>query len=395
MKKTIKDIQLTNKRVIIRVDFNTPIKNGIIQSNERIVAALDTIKYAIDQNAKVILLSHLGRVKTEEDKISKSLLPIANELSRLLNKSVLFSPVSSGSLLEQAVSQMDYGQVLLVENTRFEDLNEKSESKNAPELGEKWASLADVFINDAFATAHRSHASNIGISLRVKESGVGMLVEKELNAFDTAFSKETKPFIAIVGGAKVKDKISYLTKLSQKADEILIGGAMAYTFLKAKGFEIANSLVENDQIEFATKLMAESKAKFIIPVDNAMVNSFDDNVASISKDENVEKGKMGIDIGPKTIDLYKKHIANAKLIYWNGPLGVFEKEFGEEGTRAIGNAIVSSGAYSIIGGGDTISASEKFGFKDKITHVSTGGGASQQYLLDRELPAINAIQDKL
>ncbi|AIA29443.1 phosphoglycerate kinase [Mycoplasmopsis californica] len=394
MKKTIKDINLNDKKVVIRVDFNVPIKDGIIQSNERIIAALPTIKYAIENNAKIILLSHLGRIKTEEDKAKKSLKPVAIELARLLGHKVYFAPQTSDQTLVEAVDNLKNGEVLLVENTRYEDLNEKAESKNASWLGEKWVSLADIFINDAFATAHRSHASNVGISSRVNESAVGLLVEKELNAFDTAFAGDIHPFVAIVGGAKVKDKISYLTKLSQKADKILIGGAMAYTFLKAKGFEIAKSLVEDEHIEFAKELMATSKAEFIIPLDNAMVENFDATQPSYSKDQNVEKGKMGIDIGPKTIDLYKKHLATAKLVYWNGPLGVFELPFGEAGTREIGLAMVSSGAYTIIGGGDTIAASEKFNFKDKINHVSTGGGASQEYLLERSLPAIEAIQDK-
>lgn len=394
MKKTIKDINLNDKKVVIRVDFNVPIKDGIIQSNERIIAALPTIKYAIENNAKIILLSHLGRIKTEEDKAKKSLKPVAIELARLLRHKVYFAPQTSDQTLVEAVANLKNGEVLLVENTRYEDLNEKAESKNASWLGEKWASLADIFINDAFATAHRSHASNVGISSRVNESAVGLLVEKELNAFDTAFASDIHPFVAIVGGAKVKDKISYLTKLSQKADKILIGGAMAYTFLKAKGFEIAKSLVEDEHIEFAKELMATSKAEFIIPLDNAMVENFDATQPSYSKDQNVEKGKMGIDIGPKTIDLYKKHLATAKLVYWNGPLGVFELPFGEAGTREIGLAMVSSGAYIIIGGGDTIGMSEKFNFKDKINHVSTGGGASQEYLLERSLPAIEAIQDK-
>ncbi|TQC51451.1 phosphoglycerate kinase [Mycoplasmopsis mucosicanis] len=394
MKKTIRDIDLNNKKVIIRVDFNVPIKNGIIQSNERIVAALDTIKYAIDNNAKVILLSHLSRIKTEEDKASKSLKPVALELEKLLNHKVIFVPFTSGEGLKKAVDAMQNKDVVLVENTRFEDLNEKAESKNASWLADQWAALGDVFINDAFATAHRSHASNVGISSRIAETGVGFLVEKELKAFDDAFSKDTKPFLAIVGGAKVKDKISYLTKLSTKADEILIGGAMAYTFLKAKGIEIGKSLVEDEYIEFAKELMEKSTAQFIIPQDHAMVNNFEDTTWTYSNSFDIDKDKMGIDVGPKTIKLYEKHIANAKLIYWNGPLGVFEKEFGEAGTKAIGLALASSQAYTIIGGGDTISASEKFNFKDKINHVSTGGGASQEYLLEHHLPAIDAIQDK-
>ncbi|MBU4690109.1 phosphoglycerate kinase [Mycoplasma sp. ES3157-GEN-MYC] len=393
MKKTIRDVELKNKNVVIRVDFNVPIKNGIIQSNERIVAALETINYAIKSNAKVILLSHLSRIKTEEDKLKKSLFPIAQELSKLLNKKVFFVPETRGEMLKKAVQKLEPGQVMLVENTRFEDLNDKAESKNSPELGQEWAAIADVFINDAFATAHRSHASNVGISTRVPVSAVGLLVEKELNAFDTAFAGDTHPFVAVVGGAKVKDKISYLTKLTQKADKVLIGGAMAYTFLKAKGFEIANSLVEDDQIDFARDLMANCKCEFILPLDNAMVTSFEEGKVSYSKNQNVTKGHMGIDVGPKTIKEYEKHLSNAKLVYWNGPLGVFELPFGEAGTSAIGNAMVNSNAYTIIGGGDTISASEKLGFKDKINHVSTGGGASQQYLLDHELPAINAIQD--
>ncbi|WP_029608707.1 phosphoglycerate kinase [Mycoplasma simbae] len=394
MKKTIKDINLNNKKVLIRVDFNVPIKNGIIQSNERIEAALQTIKYALAQNAKVILLSHLSRIKTYEDKAKKSLQPIALELAKLLGQKVYFSAATSDDTLKDAINQLQPGEVILVENTRYEDLNDKAESKNAAWLGQKWASLADVFINDAFATAHRSHASNVGISQNITESGVGFLVEKELNAFDSAFASETKPFVAVVGGAKVKDKISYLTKLSQKADQILIGGAMAYTFLKAQGYQIGKSLVEDDQIDFAKELIANSKAQLFFPLDHALVNNFEDVEPTYSQDQNIAKDKMGIDIGPKTIDLYSSIIAQAKLIYWNGPLGVFELGFGEQGTKSIGQAIVNSNAYSIIGGGDTISASEKFGFKANINHVSTGGGASQQYLLEHSLPAIDAIQDK-
>ncbi|QBF34538.1 phosphoglycerate kinase [Mycoplasmopsis phocirhinis] len=394
MKKTIKDIELKNKNVTIRVDFNVPIKNGIIQSNERIVAALDTIQYALKNGAKVILLSHLSRVKNNNDLNTKSLLPVANELARLLNKKVHFSNSSSGSNLHQAVKNLNFGEILLVENTRFQDLNDKAESKNAPWLAQQWAQFSDVFINEAFATAHREHASNVGISSRVKESGIGLLIEKELNAFDLAFANEYCPFVAVVGGAKVKDKISYLTKLSQKADKILIGGAMAYTFLKAQGFEVANSLVEDDQLDFATNLMQASTAKIVLPLDNASVTSFVDVEWVYSLDQNVALGREGIDIGPKTVELFKRELQDAKLIYWNGPLGVFEKDFGSFGTREIGLFIAQSNAYSIIGGGDTISASEKFNFKHQINHVSTGGGASQQYLLERYLPAIESIQDK-
>ncbi|QNM93818.1 phosphoglycerate kinase [Mycoplasma sp. Pen4] len=394
MKKTINDLQLNDKKVLVRVDFNVPVKDGVISSNKRIVAALPTINKIINDGGKAILFSHLGRIKTTEDLASKSLRPVAVELARLLQRPVIFVPETRGSLLENAVANMQPGDVLLVENTRFEDLNDKAESKNNPELGAYWASLGDVFINDAFGTAHRAHASNVGISANIKESALGYLMEKEVNSLNKVITNPEHPYVAIIGGAKVSDKIQVIENLVKIADKIIIGGAMAYTFMAAKGETTGTSLVEKDYIELAKEFLAKYADKVVLPIDHACAKGFEDVEPSI-QEGNIQDGWMGLDIGPKSIELIQKTLENAKTVVWNGPMGVAEFVNFQKGTLAVCESVAKlKGAYTVVGGGDSVAAVEKLGMEDKFTHVSTGGGASLELLQGLELPAVAAVQDK-
>ena len=393
-KKTIDQLELKGKKTIIRVDFNVPIKDGIIQSDKRITAALPTIKKAIKEGAKIILLSHLGRISSEEDKKKNDLAPIAKNLSEKLNKEVKFIPVTKGIKVEQAINEMSNGDIIMLQNTRYEDLNNKSESKNSPELGKYWASLGEVFINDAFGTAHRAHASNVGIALNIKESAVGYLIQKELEMLGKGLDHPAKPFIAIIGGAKVSDKIAVIENLLKKADKILIGGGMSYTFAKAEGYSIGTSLIEEDYVEMAKKFLIEGKDKIILPVDHAISKSFADNERRMSEGFDIPEGQMGLDIGDKTIKLFVKELQGAKTVVWNGPMGVAEFENFKQGTESIARTIANQpGVFSIIGGGDSAAAAIKLGFENKFTHISTGGGASLQYMEGKPLPGIDAIQN--
>ena len=396
MKKTIKDLELNNKTVLIRVDFNVPMKDGVITDDNRIVQALPTIKYALEHNAKVVLFSHLGRIKEEKDKETNSLRPVAKRLSELLKKEVQFIPETRGEKLESAIKALKQEEVLMFENTRFEDLDGKKESKNDPELGKYWASLGDLFVNDAFGTAHRAHASNVGIASNIKESAVGFLMEKEIKFLSEAVDNPVRPFIAILGGAKVSDKISVIENLLPKADKILICGAMAYTFYKALGYNVGTSKCEDDFVEFAKGLLEKGKDKIVLPVDNVVSQEFKEDAKSKTVDcDKIPEGYMGLDIGKKTLKLFEDVLKGAKTVVWNGPAGVFEfKEFAK-GTNGICKILASlKGATTIIGGGDSASAAINLGFEKKFTHISTGGGASLEYLEGKDLPGISAIEDK-
>ncbi|WP_416321951.1 phosphoglycerate kinase [Mycoplasmopsis felis] len=394
MKKTINDLKLKGKKVLVRVDFNVPLKNGVITSTKRITAALPTIQKISNEGGKVILLSHLGRVKTQEDLVSKSLKPVAVELSRQLNKPVIFVPETRGIVLEKAIKDMEFGDVLLVQNTRYEDLNEKAESKNSEELGKYWASLGDVFINDAFGTAHRAHASNVGISKNIKDSALGYLMEKEVSSLEKAIKNPEHPYVAIIGGAKVSDKIQVLENLAKIADKMIIGGAMAYTFLKAQGKKVGTSLVEDEFLGLAKEFLTKYSQKVVLPIDHATATEFKD-VTPVIQENEIKDGYMGLDLGPKSIELVKETLKNAKCVVWNGPMGVAEFENYKEGTLAVCKSISQlKDCYTVVGGGDSVAAVEKLGMEDKFSHVSTGGGASLELLQGLELPAVLAIKDK-
>ena len=389
--KTIKDINIDNKKVIIRVDFNVPIKEGKIVDDTRIVGALKTIKYCIDRNCKVILLSHLGRVKEEADLAKNDLSPVAKRLAELLEQDVLFCEKTRGEELEEIVASMIGKDVLLVQNTRYEDLDGKKESKNAPELGAYWASLGDVFINDAFGTIHRAHASNVGIASNI-ESAVGFLIEKEMNALSVLENPE-HPFVVILGGAKVADKIGIIENLVTKADKILIGGGMAFTFLKAKGYEIGKSLLDEENIEFCKNILAQYEDKIVLPVDFAVTNEFtNDEEYRVKVATDLATDEMGLDIGPETLELYESILNDAAIVIWNGPLGVYEFEKYKKHTNDLLDYIVTNNIKAILGGGDIVAAATTAGYKEKVYHASTGGGATLEYLEGKTLPGLEAIK---
>lgn len=398
MKKIITDLNLKDKKVLMRLDFNVPMKDGKITDENRIVAALPTIKYALENGAKVIAFSHLGKIKTEEDKASKSLKAVATRLSELLNKEVKFIPTTRGAELEEAVSTLKAGEILMFENTRFEDIDEKKESKNDTDLGKYWASLGDIFINDAFGTAHRAHASNVGIAQNIgeKNSAVGFLVEKELKFLGEALDNPKRPLVAILGGAKVSDKIGVIENLLVKADKILIGGAMMFTFLKAQGKNIGTSLVEDDKLELAKSLLDKANGKIILPVDTVVSEEFknDSNYSTVNVDS-IPSNKMGLDIGEQSVKLFNEYIANAKTVVWNGPMGVFEMSNFAKGTIGVCESIAKlQNALTVIGGGDSAAAAISLGYADKFSHISTGGGASLEFLEGKILPGIEAISNK-
>lgn len=393
MKKTIKDYDLHGKRVIIRCDFNVPMKDGKITDDTRIQAALPTIEYAINESAKVILMSHLGRVKEEKDLVKNDLFPVAQRLSNLLNQKVLFCKATSGSELKDAVDGLKDGEVLLMQNTRYEDLNGKKESSNDPELGAFWASLGDIYINDAFGTAHRAHASNVGIASHLP-NGIGFLIEKELNHLDSLKNPE-RPYVIIMGGAKVSDKIKVIENLAPIADKIMIGGGMAFTFLKAKGIDIGKSLLEEDSLEFCQKMIATYGDKLVLPVDVNVTTEFSEETPHhICKVSEIGADEMAMDIGPETIAMMKEVLANAKTVFWNGPLGVYEMKEYQKGTNELLKTIANSSIHSVLGGGDIVAAASELGFKDKVSHASTGGGATLEFLEGKELLGIAIIQEK-
>ncbi len=393
MKQNLKNTNVENKIVLVREDFNVPFKDGVISDDNRIVAAKETIDYLISQKAKTVIFAHLGRVEQESDKEGKSLEPVAKKLSQILNQEVIFVNKTRGKELEDAIANMQYGDVLLVENTRFEDIDGKKESKNDPELGQYWASLGDVFVNDAFGMTHRAHASNEGIASYIKESCVGFLTEKELKMLGKGLDNPQRPFIAIIGGAKVSDKIGVIENMLDKADKIIIGGGMAYTFFKAQGFSIGSSLIEEDKVKLAKSFLEKGKGKIILPIDNACSKSFTNTEPIFTEDQNVADGHMGLDIGPKSITNFQKTLKGAKTIVWNGPMGVFEFDNFAKGTIAVCESIASlDDAFTVIGGGDSAAAAIQLGFKDKFSHISTGGGASLNYMEGKELIGLKSTK---
>lgn len=389
--KTIKDMNLENKKVLIRCDFNVPMKEGKIVDDTRIVAALPTIKYCLEQHTKVVLFSHLGRIKEESDLEKNNLAPVATRLEELLDKKVTFINKTRGEELETAIATMANQDIILVQNTRYEDLDGKKESKNDKELGEYWASLGDIFVNDAFGTIHRAHASNVGIASNL-DSCIGFLIEKELNALKE-LDNPAHPFIVVLGGAKVADKIGVIENLVKKADRILIGGGMAFTFLKAEGYQIGSSLLDEENIEFCKKIIEEYPDKIILPVDVAVTTEYTENEPYKVKDINeIDYNEMGLDIGPKTEKLFESYLKDAKIAVWNGPLGVYEFTKYKQGTDHLLQYVVDNNIKIILGGGDIVAAASTSGYKDKVYHASTGGGATLEYLEGKTLPGLEAIK---
>ncbi len=393
MKKTITDFDLKGKKVIIRVDFNVPMKEGKILDDNRVRESLPTIQYALSHGAKVILLSHLGRIKTESDLKGNSLEIVAIDLEKLLGKKVTFLHTNIGTEVEEKVNHLKEGEILLLENTRYADLDGKKESSNDLELGKYWASLGDIFINDAFGTIHRSHASNVGIASHLP-NGIGFLVEKELKAL-SSLNKPESPYIVILGGKKVSDKLGVIKNLVTKADKIIIGGAMAFTFLKAKNLEIGKSLVEDDFIPFCKEILANYSHKIILPIDVIVSEKIEENSNSINRlVSDIQENEIGLDLGPETIELIKQNLAEAKTVVWNGPLGYYEIEKYQLSTKEILKYLTEKKIYTILGGGDIVAASSKLGYQDKISHASTGGGATLEYLEGKQLPGLEVIENK-
>ena len=396
-KKTVRDIDLKGRRVLMRVDFNVPMMDGEITDENRIVAALPTIEYILKAGGQLILLSHLGRVKTEEDKVKNTLAPVAQRLSTHLGQDVVFVPETRGKAVETAVQALNDGDVMMIENTRHEDLKGKKESGNDPELGAYWASLGDVFVNDAFGTAHRAHASNVGIANNMKEVVAGFLLEKEIKFIGDTIENPERPLVAVLGGAKVSDKINVIKKLLDVADYVIITGAMAYTFYLAQGHEVGTSLVEADKLDLAHELLALGKDKLVLGQDVVTAKDFDkDSERNIRDKSAIPSDEMGMDVGPKTLENYFKYVEKAKTVIWNGPLGVFEFPRFAEGTKGFAQKLadLNESVTTIIGGGDSAAAVIQFGLADQFAHISTGGGASLEYLEGKVLPGIACVHDK-
>ncbi|ARJ51304.1 phosphoglycerate kinase [Staphylococcus lutrae] len=394
-KKDVTNVELKDKVVLVRADFNVPMKDGEITNDNRIVQALPTLKYIIEQGGKVVVFSHLGKVKEESDKAKLTLAPVAQRLSEKLGQSVQFIPETRGEKLESAIKALNSGEVLMFENTRFEDVEGKKESKNDSELGRYWASLGDIFVNDAFGTAHREHASNVGISTHL-ETVAGFLMEKEIKFIGGVVEHPKKPVVAILGGAKVSDKIGVIENLLKVADKVLIGGGMAYTFLKAQGKEIGLSLLEADKIDFAKDLLERASDQIILPVDAKVAKEFSNEAQITTVDINeIPEDQEAMDIGPATVARFKEELQGAETVVWNGPMGVFEFSNFAQGTIGVCEAIAElKDAITIIGGGDSAAAAMQLGFEEDFTHISTGGGASLEYLEGKVLPGIKAIADQ-
>ena len=393
-KKIVSDLNVKGKKVLIRVDFNVPMKDGVITDDTRIRAALPTIEYVVNHGGKAIVFSHLGRVKEEADLAKNDLTVVAKRLESLLNKPVNFVNATRGKALEDAASKLGEGEILMFQNTRYEDLDGKKESKNDPELGKYWASLGDVFVNDAFGTAHRAAASNVGIAANVSETAAGFLLEKEIKYIGGAVDEPVRPYIAILGGAKVSDKIGVIEALCEKADKILIGGAMMFTFLKALGKNIGASKCEEDKLDLAKELLAKAVSKLVLTVDTVCAKEFADVPGTVKSVDALAADDMGLDIGPKTLELFASVLAGAKTVVWNGPMGVFEMKNYAAGTIGVCELLANlEGANTIIGGGDSAAAAESLGYADKMSHISTGGGASLEYLEGKVLPGIACVDE--
>lgn len=392
MKKTVRDYNLNSKKVIIRCDFNVPMKDNKIIDDNRIRESLETILYCINHNAKVILLSHLGRIKTKEDLEKNSLKPVATRLSELLKRKVTFIPKTRGKEVEEIVANMNPKDVILLENTRFEDLDGKKESTNDIELGKYWASLGDIFINDAFGTIHRSHASNVGIASNIP-NGIGFLVEKELKHL-SKLENPNRPYAVILGGAKVSDKLGVIENLITKADYMIVGGAMAFTFLKAEGYETGKSLVEDDFVSNCKELLKKYPNKIILPKDVVVAKEIGENQESITKKiTDLSNDDIGLDLGTNTINYLKEILKNVKAVVWNGPLGYYEIEKYQQATKEILKFLTENNIETILGGGDIVAASQELGYKEKVSHASTGGGATLEYLEGKKLPGLEIIEE--
>ena len=400
-KLTVDDIDVKGKRVLCRCDFNVPLKNGVITDENRLVAALPTIKKLIADGGKVILCSHLGKVKTEEDKPSKTLAPVAVRLSELLGQEVKFAadPEVVGPNARAAVAEMKDGDVILLENTRYR----AEETKNGDAFSQDLASLADVFVNDAFGTAHRAHCSNVGVTKYINGPHVvGYLMQKEIQFLGQAVENPVRPFVAILGGAKVADKLNVISNLLEKCDTLIIGGGMAFTFTKAQGYEIGSSLCDETKLDYCKEMIAKAEQlgkKLLLPVDAVITDHFPDPIdgpidTEVVDIDKIPAGKMGMDIGPKTAELYAEAVKSAKTVVWNGPMGVFENPTLAAGTKAVAKALADTDATTIIGGGDSAAAVNQLGYGDKMSHISTGGGASLEFLEGKELPGVAAADDK-
>ncbi len=400
-KLTVDDIDVKGKRVLCRCDFNVPLKNGVITDENRLVAALPTIKKLIADGGKVILCSHLGKVKTEEDKPSKTLAPVAKRLSELLGQEVKFAadPEVVGANARAAVAEMKDGDVILLENTRYR----AEETKNGDAFSQDLASLADVFVNDAFGTAHRAHCSNVGVTKYINGPHVvGYLMQKEIQFLGQAVENPVRPFVAILGGAKVADKLNVISNLLEKCDTLIIGGGMAFTFTKAQGYEIGSSLCDETKLDYCKEMIAKAEQlgkKLLLPVDAVITDHFPDPIdgpidTEVVDIDKIPAGKMGMDIGPKTAELYAEAVKSAKTVVWNGPMGVFENPTLAAGTKAVAKALADTDATTIIGGGDSAAAVNQLGYGDKMSHISTGGGASLEFLEGKELPGVAAADDK-
>ena len=396
-KRTVKDLDVRGKKVIVRVDFNVPLKDGKITNDNRIQAALPTINYLIESGARIILMSHLGKIdhkdpeKKEAGMKKNNMAPVAARLAEVVDTKVTFVPVTRGPELEEAVAALNDGEIVLIQNTRYE----KGESKNDPELAAYWAGLADMFVSDAFGSVHRAHASTVGVAERLPNA-CGFLVQKEVEMLGKAVDTPERPFVAIIGGAKVSDKIAVIDNLLKKADKVIIGGGMAYTFMKAQGGEIGASLLEADRVELAKEYLAKAADQIVLPVDNVCADKFaEDANTQVCKSGEIPEGWMGLDIGPETIELFRKTLEGAKTVVWNGPMGVFEMAPFAVGTNEVCKAISElPGATTVIGGGDSAAAAIQLGYKEKFSHISTGGGASLEYMEGKELPGIAVIGDK-
>lgn len=393
MKKTIRDYELSSKKVIIRCDLNVPIKDGVIQDDTRIKASLKTIRYAVDKGAKVILLSHLGKVKESSDLDKNNLYPVSVRLSELLEREVFFSATTKGSELESKVNSLNNGDILLVQNTRYEDLDGKLESTCDEELAKYWASLGDLFINDAYGTSHRAHASNVGIA-KCLPNGLGFLVEEEVTKLEGILTEDTVPFIVVMGGAKVSDKIKVIENLILKCDKLLIGGGMAYTFLKASGYNVGASLVDIESLDFCKNMLDKYSNKIILPFDNVVSTSIESTEYQVKDVKDMNDTDMGLDIGPKTIELFTSILNDAKRVVINGPMGYFENSNYAKGTKAIYDFITVNNIKTLVGGGDSASSVNKLSDPSLFYHISTGGGATLEYLEGKVLPGIDVIQDK-